>query len=140
MTDAAHFFADTLNPLLIFCLFVTGILRRARIPLWKYWLACAVGIGAAVIIAEAGKYFVVWAGHPSFPSGHESFAVSSGACLVAADRRWLWAVIPICLLMAWALVGAGYHHPIDVAGAALLAPWPPIGVFRLLRSRPAHSL
>ena len=140
MTDPAHILANSLNPLLIVCVFCAGIARRERDPLWKYWGACILGIGAAVVLAEAGKYFAVWPGHPSFPSGHESFAVSSSACLAAADRRWLWAVVPICLIMGWALVAAGYHHPIDVAGAALLAPWPPIAVFRFLPRRAASSL
>jgi membrane-associated phospholipid phosphatase len=140
MTDAARFFADSLNPLLIICLAGTGFASRARFPIFKYWAACVLGIGAAVILAESGKYFVVWPGHPSFPSGHESFAISASVGLAAADRRWLWAVIPICLLMAWSLVSAGYHHPIDVAGAAIIAPWPPLAVFRFLRRRSSTSL
>ncbi|BDI28096.1 hypothetical protein CCAX7_001470 [Capsulimonas corticalis] len=138
MTDAAHYIADSLNPLLIIFLFCTGIARRARFSVWKYWVACAVGIGVAVIVAEAGKYFVVWTSHPSFPSGHESFAISASACLAAADRRWLWAVVPLCLTMGWALVAAGYHFPVDILGAVLLAPWPPIVVFHRLRSRVAQ--
>jgi membrane-associated phospholipid phosphatase len=76
-----------------------------------------------VLLAEAGKKWQVWPGHPWFPSGHEAFAASAAACLVLLyGRAWLTAALPAAGLMGWALVAAGYHAVPDVLAAAVYGP------------------
>jgi len=81
-----------------------------------------LGIGLAVLLAESGKRFGVWPGHPSFPSGHQSFALAAAVSLTLRDIRWLWLCLPVTLLMSWALVAAGFHTPADIVGAWLISP------------------
>lgn len=67
---------------------------------------------------------------PAFPSGHtEGMTVALGAVALMRQRRWLWALAVIgVLLMAYSRMYTGYHWPVDVAGGAgigavLLALW-----------------
>ena len=90
----------------------------------EYWGRCVLGIGLAVALAEGGKRWEVWPGHPSFPSGHETFCLAAMTCLAARDPRWLALGLPLSLIMAWALIAAGFHTPTEVAGALLTGPGP----------------
>lgn len=123
MKPLAQILATGINPLLTVCV-VLAPLAAPRPPerFWAFWARGVAGIGLAVVAAESGKYWRVWHGHPSFPSGHETFALAAGTLLIRRDRRWLFAVLPLVLLLAWALVAAGYHQPGDVAGALLTGP------------------
>ena len=78
-------------------------------------------LGAAVLaslITLAGKTVEIWPGNPLFPSGHTAYVAAIAVFLVARDRRWLKAVIPLACLMGVALVAANYHVPADIAGGA----------------------
>ena len=127
MPSLPYAVASTINPLLILCLlaapFVPPRTRKPRTQsAWEFWGRSLLGIGLATLLAESGKRFEVWPGHPSFPSGHETFCLAAAACLAARDRRWLCLGLPLAALMAWALVAARFHAPVDVAGALLTGP------------------
>ncbi len=79
-------------------------------------------MGLAVALAEGGKRWQVWPGHPAFPSGHETLCLAAATCLVARDRRWLGLGLPLSALQAWALVRGHFHTPVEVAGALLTGP------------------
>ena len=97
-----------------------------------------VAFGAALLaslVTLIGKLLEVWPGHPLFPSGHTAYAVTIAIFLVALDRRWLGAVVPLLALLVLALVLAIYHVPVDIVGGAGVAilvaatvwrgcPWP----------------
>ncbi|MBV9848391.1 MAG: hypothetical protein JO250_01770 [Armatimonadetes bacterium] len=119
MEPLAHFLCDVINPLLAVCVALAPV--RSPRP-GAFWARGVAGIGLAVAAAEAGKHWVVWPGHPTFPSGHETFALAAGTLLIRRDSRWLLPVLPLSLLLAWALVEAHYHQPVDVAGALLTGP------------------
>lgn len=134
MTDLrlfAQHLADTINPVLALLAAASPFACPRHAAPWKFWAGSIAAIGLPVVLAEAGKKVSVWPGHPSFPSGHETFALAAGTCLAFRNPRWLWAVLPLCGLLAWALVAAGYHQPLDTAGALLLGP--PIAWFCLRR-------
>lgn len=119
--------ATYINPLLVLFLLIAPLINSGpdtpRKPgCWEFWGRCLLGLGLAVALAESGKYFQVWSGHPSFPSGHETFGLCAATCLIYRDRRWLVVVLPLTALLAWALVAAHFHRPIDVAGAWLVGP------------------
>ena len=136
MSALAHFLAERINPLFVALLLAAPFLppRQARRDALRFWLAAAAGIGLAVLLAEAGKEHVVWPGHPSFPSGHETFGLACATSLVWRDRRWLPVVLPLSLALAWALVAAHYHDTRDVVGALLTGP-PPALLCQWLASR-----
>lgn len=127
MTDevtrqVAEFVADSVNPFLLGVLLPAPFVGARRAAPWRFYGACALGIGVAVGLAEVGKAREVWAGHPGFPSGHAAFAAAAATCLACRDRRWLAVGLPAVGLMAWALVGARFHTPSDVVGALALGP------------------
>lgn len=100
---------------------------------WRFWSVCAVSAAVSVLLAELGKSHVVWRGHPSFPSGHETFALAATTCLAARSPRWLWICVPLCLMLAWALVRSFYHAPVDVVGSLFLGPPVALAVLRATR-------
>lgn len=122
----APLIATTINPLLVALILLAPFLSSRPYRPWPFWARCFFGIGLAVLLAESGKRFEVWHGHPSFPSGHETFCLAAITCLAFADRRWLFVGLPLSALMAWALVAAHYHTPIDIAGALVTGPVPAI--------------
>jgi membrane-associated phospholipid phosphatase len=115
---------NIINPLTVLLLLAAPFLTRRRTGVFEFWIRSILGIGLAVILAESGKKYEVWHGHPSFPSGHETFCLAAVTCLASRDLRWLAAGLPLALLMAWALVTAHYHTPIDILGALLTGPLP----------------
>lgn len=129
METFAHRVADWMNPALaVIAVFAPalGPGRAQNRAGWKragrWWAASVAGISLAVAIAETGKARSVWAGHPTFPSGHETFALAALTGLVCWDARWAVFAASAALLMAWALVAAHFHVPIDVLGACLVGP------------------
>ena len=127
------FLTNAINILLVLLVGAAPLLlRRGPGPL-EYWLRSGLGIGIGVALAESGKHFEVWAGRPTFPSGHETLALAAGACLAVRDRRWLWLTVPLGGLQAWALIAGRFHQPVDVAGALLTGLIPPLLCHHLSR-------
>ena len=116
--------ANTINPVTVLLILSAPFVTPRGAGRWEYWGRCILGVGLAVILAESGKRWEVWPGHPSFPSGHETFCLAAVTSLAVRDRRWLRAGLPLAVVMAWALVAARFHTPIDVAGALLTGPGP----------------
>ena len=116
--------ANTVNPASVLLLLAAPFVTSRPVHAWEYWGRCFLSIGLAVILAEGGKRWEVWPGHPSFPSGHETFCLAAMTCLAVRDVRWLGVGLPLSALMAWALVAAQFHTPVDVAGALLTGPAP----------------
>lgn len=114
--------ANAINPLSVLLLLAAPFAASRPAWPWEYWGRCVLGIGLAVLLAESGKRWEVWPGHSSFPSGHETFCLAAMTCLAVRDPRWLCVGLPLSGLMAWALIAAHFHTPIDVAGALLIGP------------------
>jgi membrane-associated phospholipid phosphatase len=118
---AAVLLSNALNPSV--AILALGALiaccRSPRIGVWIF--GTAAGLALSVALAEYGKSHQIWTGHAEFPSGHEAFGASLATSLVVLDRRWAPAAAVIAAALAWALVSARYHAPIDVLAAALLA-------------------
>ncbi|HVK06245.1 MAG TPA: phosphatase PAP2 family protein [Armatimonadaceae bacterium] len=150
---AARFFADVIAPVMALLNLGTawaaaaahtrGYGRRTFLRLFARYVACfVVGIAVPVALAQAGKRWEVWPGHPGFPSGHETFTVSAAMCLVLLHgaRRWLLPGVVASALMGWAVVRAGFHHPPEVAGAVVLGVAGAAAVCRRLRPLPPEVL
>lgn len=116
--------ANAINPISVLLLLAAPFVPPRQTTALEYWVRCILGVGLAVVLAESGKRWEVWPGHPSFPSGHETFCLAAMTCLAVRDLRWLVLGLPLSLVMAWALVTARFHTPIDVAGALLTGPGP----------------
>ena len=116
--------ANAINPISVLLLLAAPFVTPRRATALEYWVRCILGVGLAVILAESGKRWEVWPGHPTFPSGHETFCLATMTCLAVRDPRWLCIGLPLSGLMAWVLVAARFHTPVDVAGALLTGPGP----------------
>lgn len=116
------FLTNAINVFLLFFVAAAPIISRHLGGFFPFWLRSAAGLGLAVSLAESGKYFEVWPGHPGFPSGHESFALSLATSLVVWDCRWLALALPLAGLQAWILIIAHFHQPPDVVGALFVGP------------------
>ena len=125
-------FASVGNPIFIVLLLLTPFFGQMRLSPGRFWTASALGIGLSTGLAELGKALPVWHGHPAFPSGHETFGLASGICLVWADIRWVWIVIPLAILLGWGLVIVKAHTVPDLFGALLTGPLPAWAVLRLM--------
>ena len=132
MLIPAALIANCVNPILTVFLAAAPFIGIRKSNCWEFWGRSALALGLAVVLAESGKYFQAWPGHPSFPSGHETFGLCVSTSLVFRDRRWLVIVLPLTILLAWALVAAHFHRPVDVAGALLVGP-PCAVLFQRLR-------
>jgi len=123
MDVVARLVSDLVNPVLVLLAIAAPWAPRKRDegPL-QFWAGCFAAIVIASSIAENGKTLSIWPGHPTFPSGHESFGAAAATCLICYDRDWAWLVVPILVLFGWALVTAGYHDPEDIYGAIVLGP------------------
>jgi membrane-associated phospholipid phosphatase len=127
-----------MNPILCAALIGAILVRRKDHGL-VFFILSAASIAIAAMLAETGKEHVVLHGDPTFPSGHQTFATATLACLVWRDRRWLLAAVPAAALMGCSLVGAHYHLPIDVVGATVLGPIPPSIFIGIWQTRLLHA-
>ena len=71
-----------------------------------------------------------------FPSDHSLMAAALLAAVALASVRWALAILPLTVLVEWARVGAGLHHPIDVVGSDLCVA---VGALAALLIAPALS-
>jgi membrane-associated phospholipid phosphatase len=116
--------SNTINPLLGLMILEEPLLdqRNAREPWPLFWVRSAIAVGLAVTLAELGKKYQVWHGHPFFPSGHTTFATAAAICLVMRrGPRWLAIAVPLVVLMGWGLAYGHWHTPTEVFGGFLLA-------------------
>ena len=101
----------------------------------EFWARSLVGIGVGVMLAESGKKWEVWAGHPAFPSGYETLALAATTCLACRNWRWLAVGAPLAALQAWALITGHFHTPEDVTGALVTGIVPPLAAHFIGRRR-----
>lgn len=126
--ELARLLADALAPAVLALLAQEPLLSTAPpARRWRetarFWLRCALAIGIAVALAEAGKAREIWPGSPGFPSGHTAFVASAVTCMAwHRGPRWRGFAALLALLMAWAVVAAGWHRVEDALGALLLGP------------------
>ena len=128
-----------------YCVFIEAIValgavafalyRRPLVEALRWLLAAGItGIAAEVLTQIGGavytdpRPFAVGHYHPlithvadnGFPSDHALLAAFLVACVVLVR---FWPVLPLVAILAvlvdWARVGAGIHHPIDVIGSAV---------------------
>lgn len=140
--ELAWLLADALAPVVLALLAQEPLLldappaRRWRETI-RFWLRCALGVGGAVALAEIGKAREVWPGYPGFPSGHTTFVASAATCMaLRRGPRWRGFAALLALLMAWAVVMAGWHRVEDAIGALLLGPTVAAAAFRWTHGRP----
>jgi membrane-associated phospholipid phosphatase len=96
---------------------------RDQKPFWRTF--CIASIFGVVVTQAANHFFRdsnILPGHNGFPSGHETFAVSIITSMTIRDRRWLWLLTPVAIILATALVIRHAHDPVDVVGAVILTP------------------
>lgn len=94
--------------------------RRRGKPVGAIVRATLLAVVISYVLAHLDRWFYFWPYHPDFPSGHETFASCIGTALVIEDRRFIWLVIPLLVLLGYALVRSGWHVPTDVVGGFLL--------------------
>ena len=132
MLIPAVLIANCVNPILTALLAAAPFVGIRKSSCWEFWGRSALALALAVVLAESGKDFQVWPGHPSFPSGHETFGLCAVTNLALRDLRWLILGLPLLMVLAWALVDAHFHQPLDVVGALLVGP-PCAVLFQRLR-------
>jgi len=124
VTPVPGMISSSINPFLVLMILVEPALpRRTEQEAWpRFWLRAVLGIAIAVVLAEMGKRYEVWPGHPSFPSGHTTFATAAAVALVCRrGRRWAPLALAAVLLMGTALVIGHYHTIADIIGGIALA-------------------
>lgn len=80
-----------------------------------------ITISVAMFFAEYAKSHVLLPGHSGFPSGHETFAMSTLLCLTYWRPSLWWIIVPAGTFMGWVLKKAQFHDALDIVGAALLS-------------------
>ena len=73
---------------------------------------CWLDESVPLLIARPSDY--------SFPSGHTMAGAIGATILMAADRRFGWAAIPLAVLIAFSRLYLYVHFPSDVLGGAVL--------------------
>lgn len=137
--------ADAVNPILILWA-VLVLLRHARewrargqrLPVARtlgVWIAAIVVV---YVVAHLNRWGHIWPGpHPipyRFPSGHASLTACLATLGATLERRSLWLTVPLLGLYNTLIVLLGYHHPLDILGALVLAPPLTLLVLRALRA------
>ena len=86
---------------------------------------------------------------PAFPSSHATNITAAITYLSFFFPRWLFAMVPLALLVGYSRVYLGVHYPLDVVGGAILGAacgWAVFVVFKRLvfprfriELKPAHA-
>ena len=127
------FLTNAINVVLLLLVALAPFVTRRGLGALNFWVRTLVGMGVGVALAESGKRWEVWAGHPGFPSGHETLALAAATSLACRDRRWLAAGVPLAALQAWALITGHFHTPEDVTGALVTGILPPLAAHLIKR-------
>lgn len=113
-------------------LLVALLYRRPSPTIVRWTFATAVGLVVAYIAAKIGgavyndpRPFVVdhfrpliaHAADNGFPSDHALLAAAVVAAVALARVLWCFLLVPVAILVEWARVGSGVHHPVDVLGS-----------------------
>ncbi|MBC8139691.1 MAG: phosphatase PAP2 family protein [Fibrella sp.] len=123
--------ADSIAPALLFSVFsevpialssATSQTRNATLGrALRFCVVGCVAIAVPVVLAELGKKYEIWHGHPGFPSGHTTFAASASAVIVTyRGKHWLLLCAPATVVMMCSLVLLRYHTPVEVLGGLVL--------------------
>lgn len=102
---------------------------QATILRWVVGVGCMVLV--AYVAAQIGgalytdprpfvghfKPLIAHAADNGFPSDHALMAASIVGAVALARVVWSLLIVPFAILVEWARVGAGIHHPIDVIGS-----------------------
>lgn len=107
---------------------------RIRAILWEAFIAILVAIGVSALIGvlwpqprpyvvEIGNTLLEKRESPSFPSDHATAILTLAATLLIHEttRRLGAAVAAAALLVVWARIYIGFHFPLDMLGAVVLA-------------------
>jgi undecaprenyl-diphosphatase len=112
-----------------------ALYRQSRDEVVRWLIAAGITGVMAEVFTQIGaalyadpRPFAVGHFHPliphvadnGFPSDHALLAAFLVVCVIRA-RSWLAVppVVVLAVLVVWARVGAGIHHPIDVIGSAV---------------------
>jgi undecaprenyl-diphosphatase len=63
------------------------------------------------------KPLIAHAADNGFPSDHALMGASIVGAVALARLVWSLLMVPLAILVEWARVGAGIHHPVDVIGS-----------------------
>jgi membrane-associated phospholipid phosphatase len=90
----------------------------------RFWGRLILTSALAALLAEMGKHYQVWPGHPGFPSGHTALTVALCWNLYlrhkANNTYWLWFLLAIAVFQGVRLVLGNAHTPIEVFVGAIL--------------------
>lgn len=115
------FFIDGLAALPFLLWLVAVELRRRRAqPTASLIRAALCAIAVSYLLAHLNRWLRLWPGRPDFPSGHVTFASCCWYALALLDRRFALLGLPLLGVLAYALVAAGWHGRLDVAGGFVL--------------------
>jgi membrane-associated phospholipid phosphatase len=123
--------ASYIGPVLVLALLIVAPMSGSVREIARYAITCALSILVAWLLTVIGKNLPVWPGHPHFPSGHAAFGAAAAAGLVWRRTALLPAAIAALAGLAWGLVAAKFHTPVEVAGGLALGVLVALGIQRL---------
>jgi membrane-associated phospholipid phosphatase len=95
--------------------------------------------GTAALLAEMGKHYQVWPGHPGFPSGHTALTVAMCWNLYLRHKennhRWAYLLGGIALAQAARLYLGHAHDLIEIGVGGILGTIFPLLWERLRRQK-----
>jgi membrane-associated phospholipid phosphatase len=114
-------FIDALAALPFLIWVVTIAVRSKRSePVAAIVRATLWAVAISYLLAHVNRWLDLWASHPNFPSGHVTAATCMWTALALVDRRYAPLGLAVLALLAYALVAAGWHGRLDVAGGFVL--------------------
>jgi membrane-associated phospholipid phosphatase len=91
---------------------------------FPFVLRLVITSAIAALLAEMGKHYQVWPGHPGFPSGHTALTVAFCWNLYLRHKEnhplWKYLLAAIALCQAARLYLGHAHDPIEIAVGAIL--------------------